>query len=286
MRGRRGGVETSGNRRVRGAAWTPRSARSATALLVFLIVFAWSGAPRDAFAWGGVALTLAFEEWRPLSPRRNPALALLLLFAGWALLGTLWAPQPVAGASRLGQAGDALRLRLEHGAADRHPPQHRVRARLHGRGDDDRLRGRRRALAARDRRRLAVRRALVEAAELPAHQYLRRLDRRVVPDRLPAGVERGDPARPAGAAFRQGGLRGAARHRLAAALALRRADRPAELGDARRRRARDAEETRAPLARGRGARWRAWSWRRSPIPGSSTRRCRRSRTASRCGAAR
>ncbi len=75
---------------------TPRVARFATAMLVFTVVVWWSGAPRDAFAWGGVALTLVSTARRPFSLRDNPALVLLLLFVGWALFGTLWAPDPTA----------------------------------------------------------------------------------------------------------------------------------------------------------------------------------------------
>ncbi len=74
---------------------TPRAARWATALLVLTMVVAWSGAPRDAYAWGGVALTLLSASRRPLSVRDNPVFVALLAFVGWALVGTLWAPQPL-----------------------------------------------------------------------------------------------------------------------------------------------------------------------------------------------
>jgi O-antigen ligase len=73
---------------------TPRVARWATGMLVFTLVVWWSGAPRDAFAWGGVVLTLFSAAHRPFALRDNPALVLLLLFVAWALVGTLWAPQP------------------------------------------------------------------------------------------------------------------------------------------------------------------------------------------------
>ncbi len=72
----------------------PPTVRVAIAMLVTTIVVAWSGAPRDAYAWGGVALTLWSPSRRPLALRDNPALVLLLLFVAWALLGTLWAPEP------------------------------------------------------------------------------------------------------------------------------------------------------------------------------------------------
>lgn len=73
---------------------TPRVARWATAILVFTLVIWWSGAPRDVYAWGGLAITLLSAPRRPFSLRHNPALVLLLLFVGWALVGTLWAPDP------------------------------------------------------------------------------------------------------------------------------------------------------------------------------------------------
>jgi O-antigen ligase len=73
---------------------TPRVARWATAILVFTLVVWWSGAPRDVFAWGGLAITLVSAARRPFSLRDNPALVLLALFVAWALLGTLWAPSP------------------------------------------------------------------------------------------------------------------------------------------------------------------------------------------------
>ena len=63
----------------------------APALLVFLLVFEWSGAPRDILAWGGVLLTLIRPEYRRLSIRENPALGLLLLWVGFALASALLA---------------------------------------------------------------------------------------------------------------------------------------------------------------------------------------------------
>jgi len=72
----------------------PPALRVVIALLVMTIVVAWSGAPRDAYAWGGVGLTLWSASRRPLALRDNPALVLLLLFVAWTLLGTLWAPEP------------------------------------------------------------------------------------------------------------------------------------------------------------------------------------------------
>lgn len=63
----------------------------APALLVFLLVFAWSGAPRDIFAWAGVLLTLVRPEYRRVSLRENPALGLLLLWIGFALASALLA---------------------------------------------------------------------------------------------------------------------------------------------------------------------------------------------------
>lgn len=73
---------------------TPRALRWATALLVLTIVVEWSGAPRDVYAWGGLAFTLSSAERRPLALRDNPALVWLLLFVAWTLVGTLWAPAP------------------------------------------------------------------------------------------------------------------------------------------------------------------------------------------------
>lgn len=73
---------------------TPRAVRWATALLVLAMVLAWSGAPRDLYAWGGLALTLGSASRRPLALRDNPALVALLGFVAWALVGTLWAPHP------------------------------------------------------------------------------------------------------------------------------------------------------------------------------------------------
>jgi O-antigen ligase len=75
---------------------TQRVARWGTAMLVLTMVVWWSSAPRDAFAWGGLALTLLSTARRPFSVQDNPALVLLLLFVGWALFGTLWAPDPYA----------------------------------------------------------------------------------------------------------------------------------------------------------------------------------------------
>ncbi len=73
---------------------TPHAVRWITALLVLTMTVEWSGAPRDVYAWGGVALTLVSAPRRPFALRDNPALVLLLLFVTWALVGTLWAPSP------------------------------------------------------------------------------------------------------------------------------------------------------------------------------------------------